>query len=423
VHRRTAALAALVAALALLLPATALAAGATLRGPADGVVSGATSLDVRVTREAFEAISAIDLGLRRGGAPIEGSTTRRLCEGLRDCPNSDRSADFRVPFDPRTGSPFLPSTAARMLPNGAYELRVSIEIGRDTQERSLDLTLSVPPASPSDVRASAAGQQVTVEWGRASEPDLAGYRVERAAGSGSWSNRAQLGASSTAFADEPGPGTYRYRVVALRPDGKGGTYEVTSREASVTVAEPPREDASQGRDGSGGDGIGDDGSDVTDGGRGDEDGARPDGDASDQGSDAGSRDDDDREVADDGSAGGNGVGPAGGSGTRSSASTQRRSAQAPSFNLDRGGANTPALPWDDPEYFQEELAYDAPETADPSERRTRSTDDGEVLLSFPGAGAFGGGTDGNRAAIPIAGGLLMTAMGLHLWRWLKVPLP
>jgi hypothetical protein len=414
VQRRTAALAALVAALALLLPATALAAGATLRGPADGVVSGATSLDVRVTREPFEAISAIDLGLRRGGAPIEGSTTRRLCEGLRDCPNSERSADFRIPFDPRTGSPFLPSTAARMLPNGAYELRVSIVVGRDTQELSLDLTLSVPPASPSDVRASASGQQVTVEWGRATEPDLAGYRIERASGSGSWSNRAQLGASSTAFADEPGPGTHRYRVVALRPDGKGGTYEVTSREASVTVAEPPQDDASSGSTGT------DDGSDGTDGG-GDQDGARPEGD-DDEGSDLGSRDDD-GEGADDGSVDGNGDGPAGGAGDPSSGGSQRRSVQAPSFNLDRSGANTPALPWDDPEYFQERLAYGAAETADPSERRRRSSDDGEVLLSIPGVGAFGGGVDGDRAAIPIAGGLLMTAMGLHLWRWLKVPLP
>jgi hypothetical protein len=418
VHRRTLALAALVAALALLLPATAIAAGATLRGPADGVVSGATSLDVRVTREAFEAISAIDLGLRRGGAPLEGSTTRRLCEGLRDCPNSEPSADFRVPFDPRTGSPFLPSTAARMLPNGAYELRVSIEVGRDTQERSLNLTLSVPPTSPSDVRASASGQQVSVEWGRGAEPDLAGYRIERASGSGGWSNRAQLGASSTAFADEPGPGSYRYRVVALRPDGKGGTYEVTSREVSVTVAEPPRSDASQGGDGNGAGA----GSHATNGTRGDQDGAPFEDETSEDGADLAENDGTD-ETADAGSSGGNGVGAAGGSGSRSSASSQRRGTQAPSFNLNRRGANTPALPWDDPEYFQEELSYDAPETADPSERQTRSSDDGEVLLSIPGAGAFGGGTDGNRAAIPIAGGLLMTAMGLHLWRWLKVPLP
>jgi hypothetical protein len=413
VHRRTAALAALVAVLALLLPATAIAAGATLRGPADGVVSGATSLDVRITREPFEAISAIDLGLRRGGAPVDGSTTRRLCEGLRDCPNSERAADFRVPFDPRTGSPFLPSAAARMLPNGVYELRVSIEVGPDIQERSLELTLSVPPATPSDVRASASGQQVTVEWGRAPEPDLAGYRIERASGGGSWSSRGQLGASSTAFADEPGPGGHRYRVVALRPDGKGGTYEVTSRDVGVTVTEPPQDDASQGSD----DGYGSDpdGSDQT--------GEGPDGDVSADGSFGAAGDGSDRDTTDDTASGGDGAGLAGDSGTRSFGSSQRRSAQAPSFNLNRSGANTPSLPWDDPDYFQEELAYDAPGTADPSERATRSSGDGEVLLSIPGVGAFGGGADGNRAAVPIAGGLLMTTMGLHLWRWLKVPLP
>jgi hypothetical protein len=412
VHRRTAALAALVAALALLLPATAIAAGATLRGPADGVVSGPTSLDVRVTREPFEAITAIDLGLRRGGAPIEASSTRRLCEGLRDCPNSEGSADFRIPFDPRTGSPFLPTSSARILPNGAYELRVSIEVGRDVQERSLHLTLSVPPASPSDVRASASGQQVSVEWGRASEPDLEGYRIERAAGGGGWSNRAQLGASSTAFVDDPGPGSHRYRVVVLRPDGKGGTYEVTSREVNVTVADPPRDASSQGQE-SDGNGHAD----------WDQDGAGSEGGALADGADGGANDGIGGDTADDASSEGDAVDLSAGSGSGSSGSTQRRSAQAPSFNLNRSGANTPSLPWNDPEYYQEELAYDASETADPSERSTRSSGDGEVLLSIPGVGAFGGGTDGDRAAVPIAGGLLMTAMGLHLWRWLKVPLP
>jgi hypothetical protein len=392
VHRRTAALLVLVAALALVLPSAVLAAGAALRGPADGVVTEATTLDVRVTREPYEAITAIDLGLRRGDAAVEGSVTRRLCEGLRECPNSEGSADYRVPFDPRTGEPFLRPDDARILPNGAYSLQVSITVGRDVQEHALDLLLSAPPSSPADVRAAASGQRVDLAWRRAPEPDVAGYRIERAGEGGPWEDRGQAAASADTFVDEPGPGTHRYRVVALRPDGRGGTYRAASREVGVTVEAPPA-------DAAGGDEVSGEGGGAADDGSGEAapaDASGPDGDVAD--GDVAEADAPRR------------------SGARSGASGRAR--LVPSVSLERGGADTPPLPWDDPDHYEETLAYGGPDREDPSADR-----DDDVLLSVPGLGSFGGGVDTDRAAVPIAGGLLMTAVGLHLWRWLRVPLP
>jgi hypothetical protein len=396
VPRRTAGLVVLVAALALVLPAGALAAGAALRSPADGVVNGPTSLDLRVTREPYEAITAIDVGLRRGDAAVDGSTVERLCEGLRGCPNADRAADYRIAFDPRTGAPFLPAETARILPNGSYELRVSIELGRSTEQQALPLTLSVPPSTPTDVRATVSGPRVAVRWSPAPEPDVAGYRVERSTDGGGWTTAGEVAPSATDLSDAPGPGSHRYRVVALRPDGKGGTYEVTSREVQVTVAEAPRGAAPGPAGGEAAEtdpGATEDGRDPAEGGEGDGTAAADEGGAV--------REDAD-EVA---------TGPARRAGAWASRAT-------PTIGLDRR-AITPSMSGDDPGIFRETLAYDGAERVEDGQR---PADDGEVLLSVPGAGAFGG-LDGDRLAVPLAGGLLMTAMGLHLWRWVMLPLP
>jgi hypothetical protein len=399
VPRRTVGLVVLVAAIALVLPAGALAAGAALRSPADGVVNGPTSLDLRITREPYEAITAIDVGLRRGDAAVDGGTVERLCEGLRECPNADRAADYRIAFDPRTGAPFLSAETARILPNGSYELRVGIELGHTTEQQALPLTLSVPPSTPTDVRATVSGPRVGVRWSPAPEPDVAGYRVERSTEGGGWTSAGEVASSATDLSDAPGPGSHRYRVVALRPDGKGGTYEVTSRDVQVTVAGTARGDAAgpAGGDPAEPDAETEEGRDPAEGGDGD-------------GTDAAGEADvvgEDADVAATGPAGA--AGPAGAWAPRA----------IPTIGLDRR-ARTPTMSGDDPGTFRETLAYDGAERVDD---RRHPADDGEVLLSVPGAGAFGGLDGDRRLAVPFAAGLLMTATGLHLWRWVKLPLP
>jgi hypothetical protein len=402
VHRRTATLVVLVATLCLALPTAALAVGATLRGPSDGVVTGPTSLDLRIHREPFEAISRIDATLYRGGAPLDGSRARELCEGLRDCPNGSREADYRIPFDPRDGAPFL-ANGGRTLANGPYELVVGIQVGQEVQQRPLPLTLSVPPAAPSDLRVSTAGTQVSIQWTRGAEPDLAGHRIERSSGSG-WARAGEVGGTAEAYVDEPGPGSHRYRVVVIRPNGRGGSYEVTSAEVAATVDAPVTVDDRRGEDPSDGRERGDDSGPSEDGRAGESeplDLERSDADV----------DEGDGAQGDDARAG---------SSRASGAAAPRRSFQAPSVNLDRDGADTPPVPWDDPEYFQETLDYDDAVAAAPREGGD-DRDGNEVLLAVPGMGSLTGGLDDSRFAIPIAGGLLMTAIGLHLWRWLKLP--
>jgi hypothetical protein len=392
VHRRTAAIAALVAAFTLALPTAVLAAEVALRAPADGVVTGPTDLEVRLTREPFEAITAADAGLRRDGKQLDGSRSVVLCEGWRSCPNSEPSSDHRIPFDPRTGAPFLPEDVARILPNGLYELRVTITVNNAAEQRSLELTLSVPPSAATDVQASAERGTVSLRWTRAPEPDVTGYRVERRTESAGWTAVGDVSASASTFADEPGAGTHRYRLVTLRPKGEGGTYEVTSPDVEVTVAAAPS-DADGGRDGTDGE-EGDATGDGTGGGDApghDEDGA---------GTEEGEAD------------------TASSSSSRSVSQRSTSGLQAPTFQ--RGTARTPGVPGDDhdPDFFEETLSYDG----DPIAAQRPDRDDrGEVLLSVPGIGSLSGALDDQQAAVPIAGGLLMTAIGLHLWRWLKLP--
>jgi hypothetical protein len=393
VHRRTAAIAALVVVATLASPAAVFAAGATLRGPADGVVDGPTDLEVRITREPFEAITSLEAGLRRGGAALAGSRSTPLCEGWRDCPNGDRTADYRIAFDPRTGAPFLPEDAVRFLPNGPYELRIAMTINNAAEERSLDLILSLPPSAATDVGAEAEGGLVTLRWQGAPEPDVAGYRIERTGEGGGWSNIADVSASASSFADEPGAGSHRYRLVTVRPDGKGGSYEVTSSEAEVAVSAPR----------------------AAPGAGSDPEAAGSDGARSDTDRDAAIEADGGEEAED---------GDAAASATTSPTAGQRSGAsglEAPTPQ--RGTARTPTAPGEDhdPDVVEETLTYDGEPIA--ADRPDRAQDDrGEVLLTVPGVGPLSGALDDQQAAVPVAGGLLLTAIGLHLWRWLQLPI-
>ena len=98
---------------------------------------------------------------------------------------------------------------------------------------------------------------------------------------------------------------------------------------------------------------------------------------------------------------------------------ERRNAPAPDVGSGRGGFGIPELPRVG-DVFRGELDFDGDGSREGGE------DADEVVLSSPsgGSGSFlGSGEEAERIAVPIAGGLLLTAIGLHLWRWLKVPLP
>ncbi len=119
----------------------------------------------------------------------------------------------------------------------AWRSRTVIVDGKTLTLRSPDsppLTLTLrdttPPASPSGLAAIADGAAVDLSWEPNTEPDLAGYWVERspapdpAAASGpaaeTWRRLNQAPLQVPAFRDQPpGAGSFRYRVLAVDASG------------------------------------------------------------------------------------------------------------------------------------------------------------------------------------------------------------
>jgi hypothetical protein len=216
------------------LPSVAWAAEAALREPADAVVTGATRLVIRVATASGERVERIDATLRHLDGEIAPDARHLLCEDAETC-SRDR-ADYTIEFDPRTGAPFLPAGSAQILANGDYVVRVVVTRTDDAAAQTIDLpmTLSAPGTAAADLRATAEDGEVLLAWEPAPEPDVAGYLVERATDTG-WTLVAEVPAEAASLFDAPGTGMHAYRVVTLRPDGRGATYETVSRETSVEV--------------------------------------------------------------------------------------------------------------------------------------------------------------------------------------------
>lgn len=404
------------------LPGVAHAAQVRLVAPSGGVVDGPTDVVVGVRAQNVEAITRVEARLRRNGAAVGGSV--ELCRRS----SCERDGDYAVSFDPSTGAPF----AGRSLSNGSYQLRIRVEravVGSQTED--LDLTVAAPGSPVSDLVADADGGEVELSWQRAPESGIEGYRVERAASAGSYATVDTAGPEANGFVDGGAPaGEQLYRVVTLRDDGRGGTLETPSSASSTTVRAPDD-------DGGGGNGPDDDGSngDGSAGGGGGSGGGGSDGGGSDGGGSGGGG-------SGNGSGDGDGGSDTGPGGSASSGSPDLSSGAAPDDDGDADGPRSespdvaerspadaptgerdedgiPALAFDDPDYFDDELDYG-------EDGQGGSENDEEVVLSVPGFGGlsgFGGdGSGSRRMAVPIAGGLVLTGVGLHLWRWVKLPL-
>jgi hypothetical protein len=403
VRRRLAAIAAIATLVMLLAAPAAFAASAKVTQPSD-TVRGPTDVRVEITRDSrVEPISRARARLQRGGDTL-GDWVDLACkqrcadDQLRQTwgPVDDRK------LDPATGAPFTSGGALR---NGEYELQVRVERGRflDPLESTDRIRLSVPPSAPGDVTAQRDGDEVEVTWKKAPEPDVTGYRVERRDGDG-W--REVRTTSADSHVDEPGPGSHTYRVVALRDDGRGGTLEKASSEREVEIPEPEDDDP-DGRSGNGnGDGDGDGNGDGGSGGSGDVDGEDE---GSGSGDGAGNGDDaEEATEAED---------RAGSSGERDRRTSS--SARAPSLGSDRSGSipsvfgRSPETA--DPDAFSEELDFGDARNGDGEDP------DDDVVLSGGRSGTIDRLLDAERIATPIAVGLVLTATGMHLWRWLRVP--
>jgi hypothetical protein len=339
----------------------------------DGDVTAATPIEVRVDKGPAEPVHRAHLSLVQDGERV-GETVEMDC--TRGCEDSDARRIYNLPedgeFDPATRAPFAEDTP---LANGPYRLRVELDRGRffDPETFHEDVHLAVPPTAPGSVRAETDGREVALTWARSPEPDIEGYRVERQDGD-DWEELTTT--TSTRFADEPGEGTHRYRVVAKRSDGRDGTLETASAERKVEVDGTTRLAAEDEAD--------DDGADDNGAENGDE--------ATDEA-------DEDRT----GSSQSSGTTRSGSSGTTAPNVGSNRSGAIPGVGQRGEGEDG----------YDTELDYGAMgEGAD------------DVRVANPGGwrGTMDRLFDAERLAVPIAAGLVMTGMGLHLWRWLRVPL-
>jgi hypothetical protein len=117
-------------------------------------------------------------------------------------------------FDPVSGAPF---TSAGIC-NGTWTLQAQLDKGEWISASAV--TLSAPPAVPTDVTVLDENNGAVIRWASSRSPDVVGYQIERASGDSDWSTVAEVGARDTIARDNTVfAGTRSYRVTALRPDG------------------------------------------------------------------------------------------------------------------------------------------------------------------------------------------------------------
>jgi hypothetical protein len=151
-----------------------------------------------------------------------------LCLG----PADDRGeADIRCNWD----TAGYPPPASGPSVNGRYEIVVKVWeedcplIGQCSRleppyERKRTVVVTNPVQAPSNVHVTFDGgsRQPTVTWSRNPEPDIRKYVIEERIGEGNWTPAGERGAGDTSFqrAALTDGGIYRYRVAAVRSDGR-----------------------------------------------------------------------------------------------------------------------------------------------------------------------------------------------------------
>lgn len=412
------------------LPATA-SGSVNVERPFEGsIITSATAVVVAVQEDgcggALEdpATASVDARLAtHDGQPFPGSHEAAL-QRNGDCADTTRWGGVSV--DPAAPMAFFGSGAAPMC-NGRWRLQARADGGSWGTGASFQVRR--PPAAPADVAAQASGDLVKVTWTKNREPDLAGYRVERRYDGGTWLAAGSVAPSTTSLSDDDvSAGTWEYRVVALRPDGDGQQacqdtepdLETASASRQVTVAEQPAPGASPSpspspRTGGGStDGSSSDGSEDSGGTTGDDT-------SSDGSSEPGTTD--------------GGDWTTGGSDTTSSGSTDgsssgRRIAAPPAATRTGPDTSAPVLPevagpgqpreryYGEDEEYDPALDFGGAEPVEGSETRSRTrTTVAERMVPQAVQDLVARYVDPHRVLKPIAAGLVLVAVAMHLRRW------
>lgn len=217
-----------------LLPAPASAdVRATLVSPGrDAVVSSPVELRVRVTRDVVDPnATQVQVRLSADGSSQAPGTSPITLACISGCGSTDALWGGRS-YDPATSSPFGGGPGC----NGRWYLQVAVDGGGFAS--GTPIVASAPASPAADVRVAIDGRDAVVTWSRAPEPDVVGYRIERR-GEGSWSTAGEVASSAKRFVDEElDEGSYEWRVVTLRPDGRGSSGAMSAcadQEADLTT--------------------------------------------------------------------------------------------------------------------------------------------------------------------------------------------
>lgn len=211
---RARALAACTAVVALLLiatPASAQTGGsANLIGVSNGMtVTGTVPLTASATANAGANVRSLEITIDGTRVAFESY------DGLKE------SASIGYHWNTRAGR------------NSEFTVRVNATFsGGGSAGDSANVKVANEAVSPSGVSARYDGNAVVVSWNPNPEPDISGYRVERDSGGG-WGAIGTV--YSTSIADQPGPGSHSYRVIAVRQSPAGDRSSAPSAAVSEVV--------------------------------------------------------------------------------------------------------------------------------------------------------------------------------------------
>jgi len=130
--------------------------------------------------------------------------------------------------------------------NGWYQIKVTVVSNSgESTDSTRNVRVNNPAVAPSGLSVITHEQRVNLSWSPNPEPDIQAYRIEADGGSGFVS----VGQSDTTnFSYEATPGTYNWRVVALRssPADAGGRPSGPSATVAATVKAPPAAEETDG---------------------------------------------------------------------------------------------------------------------------------------------------------------------------------
>jgi hypothetical protein len=424
-RRRAVVVTALVATVMVLPVSAAHAATSAVSSPEAGAVFMDTTEPVAiratVQRGLFEARpSTVTARLvAQDGTPIAGSQSVELTMigescGVVNCTSTweVRSGDNPVLFNPATLQPFASMPSC----NGGYGIQVALG-GSDSWSGN-GFTISRAPGSPTPVKVATKVGQATVSWQPPSQPDVTGYTIEqRRSGSGSWNEVATVGPSTTSFTQKNlAPGTIEYRVRAWRGNGQneeGQTLapcadtelNLASAWSSTASGTVPSSSTSP----SPGDGSTEPGDDETE----------PTDESTEPTDESTEPTDESTEPTDESTDPEPEASPSPTARPRTATraapprveSEERRDVEAPEISQPERRERF----FGDDEEYSEELDFGAFDPGD------TDREPGTVTIQVPGGlqSVLGEQLDLERALAPVAGGMILLSLGLHLWQWTR----